>query len=179
MPATYTYADLATFPDDGLRRELLDGELLVSPSPRPRHQDVLLQLALVIGNHLATHGGGRLYIAPLDVVLSDRTVLEPDLMIIANAQMEIVTEANVQGPPALVIEIVSNSRIDRVRKRDLYERYGVAEYWIVDPDADRIEVLKRDGDRFAKPIIVETGESLATPLVPGLSIDVSAIFVRP
>ncbi|MHB8510592.1 MAG: Uma2 family endonuclease [Actinomycetota bacterium] len=178
MQGAYTYADLAAFPNDGMRRELLDGELLVSPSPKPRHQEVSLRLTLSIGNHVAHRGGGRLFYAPLDVVLSERSVLEPDLLFILDGQIEILTEANVQGAPALVIEIVSDSRIDRVRKRDLYERFGVAEYWIVDPEADRIEILRRDKDGFGKPIIVEPGETLTTPLIPGLSIDVSTIFAR-
>ncbi|MHB8512983.1 MAG: Uma2 family endonuclease [Actinomycetota bacterium] len=178
MAAGYTYADLATFPDDGMRRELLEGELLMSPAPRLRHQSISLRLTLGIGQHLEQHGGGRLFYAPCDVVLSERTVLEPDLLVVTDLQLEILTEANIQGAPALVIEIVSDSRIDRVRKRDLYERYGVIEYWIVDPDADRIEVFRRDGDRFAKPLIFEPGDALATPLIPGLVLDIASIFTQ-
>lgn len=177
-PASLTYADLASFPDDGLRRELLDGELLVSPAPRLRHQRIVGRLHFAIEAHLREHGGGQVYIAPADVVLSERTVLEPDLLFVSDQQLDILTEANVQGAPALVIEVLSDPRIDRVRKRDLYARYGVPEYWIVDPDADRVEVYRLQGDRYAKPEILEPGETLATPLVDGLAVDVAELLRR-
>jgi len=173
-----TYADLEAFPDDGLRRELLDGELIVSPSPILRHQEILGRLHLVMGNHLAQHGGGKLFLAPLDVVLSDHNVLEPDLLFVADAKRAILTVKNVQGAPSLVIEVVSNSRIDRVRKRDIYARFGIGEYWVVDPEADRVEIYRLDGERYAKPEILEQDDDLACDLLPGLRIDLRALFVR-
>jgi Uma2 family endonuclease len=173
-----TYADLASFPDDGLRRELLDGELIVSPAPRLRHQDVVGRLHLAFGNHIAHHGGGRVYMAPADVVFSDTTVLEPDLLFVAEAQLDILTEANVQGAPSLVVEVLSNPRMDRVRKRDAYARFRVGEYWIADPDADRVEIYRLEGDRYPKPEILEPGEILQTPLLTGLRIDVAELFRR-
>lgn len=176
--AGLTYADLASFPDDGLRRELLEGELLVSPSPKVRHQEVVGRLYVVLANHLARRGGGRVYVAPLDVVLSDRTVLEPDVLFVSEEQLGILTEANVQGPPALVVEVLSDPRVDRVRKRDLYARYGVPEYWVVDPDADRVEVYRLAGERYAKPEILEPGETLTTAALPDLRIDVAELLRR-
>jgi Uma2 family endonuclease len=173
-----TYADLASFPDDGKRRELLDGELIVSPSPRVRHQEIVGRLLLLIGNHVAEHGGGRVYVALLDVVLSDINVLEPDLLFVSQSQLEILTELNVQGAPSLVIEVLSNPRIDRVRKRDIYARFAVPEYWIVDPDADRVEVYHLDGQQYSKPLILEAGDTLATPLLDGLTIDVARLLER-
>lgn len=177
-PGTLTYADLAAFPDDGLRRELLDGELIVSPSPIVRHQEVLGRLHLVVGGHVAERGGGKVYVAPLDVVLSDRNVVEPDLLFVADSQLEILTEKNVQGAPALAVEVVSNSRIDRVRKRDVYARFGIPEYWVVDPDADRVEIYRLEGDRYAKPEILETGDELAFDRLPGLRISLRSLFER-
>ncbi len=174
-----TYADLASFPDDdGLRRELLDGELVVSPAPRLRHQDVSGRLYLAMATHITEQGGGRVYYAPVDVVLSDINVLEPDLLFIAEDQLEILTEMNVQGAPALAIEVLSKPHIDRVRKRDIYARFGVPEYWIVDTDSDRVEVHRLDGDRYAKPEIIEPGETLTTPLLPGLVVDVANLLRR-
>lgn len=169
--ATLTYADLASFPDDGLRRELIDGELIVSPSPRTRHQQVLARLYLIVGNHIAASGGGEAFFAPLDVVFTDRNVVEPDLLFVADDQREILTETNVQGSPALVVEVVSDPRLERVRKRDLYARFGVPEYWVVAPDADRVEVYRLRGDAYAKPEILEPGETLTYDRLPGLRID--------
>lgn len=173
-----THADLATFPDDGLRREIIAGELIVSPSPRTRHQRISARLVSVFYNHIAASGGGELFFAPFDVVLSDIDVVEPDILFVAEDQREILTDANVQGAPALVIEVLSDPRIDRVRKRDLYARFGVPEYWVVDPEADRVEVYRPAGDAYAKPEIFEPGETLTFGGLPGLEIDLNQIFAR-
>ena len=173
-----TYADLAALPDDNIRREIIDGELLVSASPNTRHQVISQRLTVALGNHVAERGGGIVFHAPYDVVLSDRDVVEPDLVVVVDGQLDIITEANVQGVPALLVEIVSDPRVDRVRKRDLYARYGVTEYWIVDPEADRVEVYRLAGGQYGKPEILEPGESLETALLPGLRIDLSEPFAR-
>jgi Uma2 family endonuclease len=173
-----TYADLAAFPDDGVRRELIDGELIVSPSPRTRHQEILLRLTLALGGHVAEFGVGKIFPAPFDVVLSDSNVVEPDLLFIAEDQLDILTEMNVRGAPALIVEVLSDPRRDRVRKRDLYARFGVLEYWVVDPDADRVEVYRLRGGAYAKPEMLEPGETLTYERLPGLRIDLTALFAR-
>jgi len=177
--ATVTYDDLASFPDDGLRREIIDGELIVSPSPRTRHQRLVGRLLLLFGNQLSVADAGEVFVAPLDVVFSNTNVVEPDLLFVANGQTDVVTEKNIQGAPALVIEVVSDTRMDRVRKRDLYARFGVPEYWVVDPDADRIEVHRQDGsDAYPKPEIFEPGDTLSYDRIPGLAIDLTTLFAR-
>lgn len=176
--ATVTYADLATFPDDGLRREIIDGELIVSPAPRLRHQRLCGRLHLMFGNHIASHGGGEVFFAPADVIFSGINVVEPDLLFVSDDQLEILTEMNVQGAPALVIETVSDPRLDRVRKRDLYARFGVPEYWVVDPDADRVEVHRLGEVSYGKPEIFEPGETLTYDRLPGLQVDLQALFAR-
>ena len=173
-----TYADLASFPDDGLRRELLEGELLVSPAPRLRHQKTVGRLHGAIWVHLEQVGGAEVYLALTDVVLSDITVLEPDLLVVTDRQRAQLTEKNIQGPPALVIEVLSDPRIDRVRKRDLYAKYGVPEYWVVDPDAGQVEIYRLTDRTFAAPQVLKPGELLATPTLPGLSIDLATLFRR-
>ncbi|HEX9695097.1 MAG TPA: Uma2 family endonuclease [Actinomycetota bacterium] len=175
---TRTYAELSAFPDDGLRRELLDGGLIVSPAPTLRHQRISWRLTLAFGKHIETRGGGEMFHAPADVILSDINVVEPDLFFVADSQRDILTDANVQGVPSLIIEIVSDPRTDRVLKRDTYARFGVPEYWIVDPDADRIEVYRLTDDRYAKPHILEAGDQLTYPPLPGFSLDLTAVFAR-
>lgn len=176
--AALTYADLASFPDDGMRRELIDGELIVSPSPRTRHQRISARLHLLLANHVAASGGGEVFYAPLDVVFSQTNVVQPDLLFVPDDRRHILTDENVHGAPALVIEVLSEARIDRVRKRDLYAQFGVPEYWVVDPDADRVEVYRLTGDRYGKPEILEPGETLVYDRFPGLAIDLEKLFAR-
>jgi Uma2 family endonuclease len=171
-----TYQDLLAFPDDGLRRELINGELIVSAAPYLRHQRILGRLHLALGNHVAAHGGGVVYLAPSDVILSDINVVEPDLVFIADSQLDIQTEANIQGVPSLLIEVLSNARVDRVRKRDLYASFGVSEYWIADPESDRVEVYLYDGAGYAKPVILEAGDEITYEGLPGLRIAVADLF---
>ena len=112
-----TYDDLFDFPDDGKRRELIDGELYVTPSPNLRHQVLVGRLYVAIANYLAaTPGPGRVYLSPLDVVLSPHDVVEPDLFFVASEQLDVLTPKNVQGAPALVVEILSRVRARRTSR---------------------------------------------------------------
>jgi Uma2 family endonuclease len=187
LPSTYqdhrfTYEDFLLFPDDGLRHEIIDGEHYVSPAPNLRHQDLVGRVYLEIGNYLAAHPGtGRAFLSPFDVVFSFYDVVEPDLLFIAGDQLEILTEKNVQGSPALVVEILSRG----TRKRDeqiklrLFDRSGVREYWLIDPELDLIKVYRRT-DEGAFPRIAElTAEGhdvLTTPLLPELQISLATLL---
>ncbi|MGQ0745158.1 MAG: Uma2 family endonuclease [Acidimicrobiales bacterium] len=178
--ALLTYDDFAAFPDDGVRRELIDGEVVVSPSPGTRHQDVVGELYGTFWTHLKAHGGGRVFVAPYDVVLGPHQVVEPDIVFVADANVGIVGDLNIAGAPTLLIEVVSDSHTDRVRKRDLYGRHGVGEYWVVDPDGDRVEVhlLEAGASRYPKPVIFEPGETVSPACLPGLVIDVAGLLRR-
>lgn len=179
--ARLRYADLAAMPNDPLRperRELLDGELIVTPSPLVRHQRVAFRLARALADFVEPHGLGEVFVPPMDVVLADGDVVQPDVFLVLAAQAGIVTRANIAGAPALVVEVVSDPRVDRVRKRDVYARHGVSEYWIADPDADRIEVHRHDGAGYPTPVIVEVPGGLSTPLLPGFELDLAAVFAR-
>jgi Uma2 family endonuclease len=176
-----TYDDFVLFPDDGLRHELIDGEHYVTPSPNTKHQRVSYNLTLQLGKWLEQHPVGRLFFAPLDVVFSQSDVVEPDLLYMSSARAaEIETTANIRGVPELVVEIGSPStrRRDETVKRSLYERAGVTEYWVVDPELDVIRVYRRDGERFARPqeLSTEAGDVLTTPLLPGLDLALADIF---
>jgi Uma2 family endonuclease len=171
-----TYEEYASFPDDGIRRELIDGEVHVTPSPVVRHQRIVLRVARLLADHVDAHHAGEVFIAPCDVMLSRHDVVQPDVVFVATSDAGIVTASNLQGSPTLVVEVVSDPRTDRVRKRDLYARHGVPEYWIVDPDADRVEIYRLEGSAYPKPSILEPGEALASPSLPRLSIDVAGLL---
>jgi Uma2 family endonuclease len=176
-----TYDDFVLFPDDGLRHELIDGEHYVTPSPNTKHQEIVVKLAVRISNWNEEHHAGKVFVAPFDVVFTQFDVVEPDVLYMSNERAaEILTDANVQGVPELVVEIGSPStrRRDETVKRALYERAGVSEYWVVDPELDVIRVYRRDGERFARPaeLSAEAGDVLTTTLLPGLALQLIDIF---
>jgi Uma2 family endonuclease len=176
-----TYDDFVQFPDDRKRHEIIDGEHYVTPSPRPRHQVILGNLHLVIASWLEANPIGRLYLSPLDVVMSNVDVVEPDLLYLSNERaLAVLTDINVRGVPELLVEITSpgtRKRDDGIKRR-LYERAGVTEYWIVDPEVDRLRVYRRDGDTFGRAIELsrEHGDVLTSPLLPGLELPLARIF---
>jgi Uma2 family endonuclease len=175
-----TYEDLQGFPDDGKRHEIIDGEHYVTPSPAVKHQREVLNLAALLHDHVRQEALGTVLVAPVDVVLSEIDVVEPDVIWISLARREILAEANVQGMPDLVVEVLSPStrKTDEIIKRKLYERYGALEYWIVDPELERVKIYRRAGEGFAPAVEVaaEAGESLASPLLPGFSVAVAELF---
>jgi len=173
--ARWSYEDLLLLPEDGKRHELIDGEHLVSLSPTWRHQGVSMNLVRILSAHVHRTRCGKLFSAPLDVVLSPHDVVEPDILFVAAARLEILGERYLSAAPDLAIEILSpaSRRVDLVLKRHLYEKHGVAEYWIVDPEVEAVEVLRRRGGRLRPepPAVV-----LATPLLPGLELTLAEIF---
>lgn len=180
LPRRYTYADLAEFPDDNLRREIIDGELFVNPSPVSKHQDAVMSIAY----HLEIYGratGGKAYPAPFDVILSDDNVVQPDVLFIRADHLDRVDDW-VRAAPDLVVEVSSPTtrQTDRGRKRDLYERFGVAEYWFVDLDRELVEVYTLSGDRYPDPVELTPAVVLRPAGLPGLEIPVSeALGNRP
>lgn len=172
----WTYEDYLDFPDDGKRYEIVGGEVFVTPAPNIRHQDIVGWLFVRLYEHVERHGGGRVFVAPLDVVLSSTDVVEPDIVFVADADTDRITAANLQGPPTLAVEVLSEARHDRVRKRRLYAQFGVAEYWIVDPEGERVEVYRLDGQTYPTPTLLEAGTELSTGHLPGFSIDVAMLL---
>jgi Uma2 family endonuclease len=173
-----TYEDFLALPDDGVRREIVDGEVLVTPSPNVRHQDLAGYIYVAFVNHIRTHGGGRVFIAPLDVRLSEHDIVEPDVLFVADDRTGIIQRNYLLGTPTLAVEVVSNPRTDRVRKRALYARVGVPTYWIVDPDADRVEVYTLEGKAYRKPFVLDPGETLTLEELPGMTIDLAELFAQ-
>lgn len=180
--ARLTYDDFLRFPEDGKRHELIDGVHYVTAAPTVGHQELLGRLYLAIGNFLVGRRHlGRVFLSPLDVVLSYYDVVEPDLLFVAGDQQDILTEANVQGPPALVVEILSPStrRRDEGIKRKLFEEKGIREYWIVDPKGLRVTVFRRRaGGLFPRLMDLDAGHAavLETPLLPGFRLSIDDLF---
>jgi Uma2 family endonuclease len=179
-----TLDDFALFPDDGQRHELIGGQHYVTPSPNTRHQRLVQRLHMALAEHLRSHGDqGEVFIAPFDVVLSFRDVVEPDLLLVAGDQEDILTEQHVKGPPALVVEVLSpgtRNRDEQLKLR-LFERVGVREYWIVDPDHDRIRVFRRAPDASFPRVAdlrADPAHVFRTPLLPGFSLRLD-VFFRP
>jgi Uma2 family endonuclease len=176
-----TYDDFVHFPDDGKRHELIDGEHYVTASPNVRHQTIVGTLHGLIWGWLEAHPIGRLFTAPFDVVFSEFDVVEPDLVYLSNERAaQVLTLLHARGVPELVIEIASKGtrKRDETIKRRLYERSGVSEYWIVDPEIDVIRVYRLEGTRFGRPLELsrEADDGLTTSLLPGLELPLARIF---
>ena len=179
---TLTYDDFVHFPDDGKRHELIDGEHFVTPSPTTKHQRIVINLSALVWSFLTTNDLGEVFGSPLDVVFSNFDVVEPDVQFISNARREVLTDKNVQGPPDLVVEVGSPStrRRDEQTKLHLYERFGVSEYWVVDPELDVIKVYRRVEERYQRvaELTLSARDVLTTPLLPGLELPLEEIFPR-
>ena len=173
----YTYADYLLTPDD-VRCELIEGELILAPAPVPRHQRIGMRFSNRMGPFIEANGLGELLAAPTDVYLSDTNVLQPDLLFVSNARIQIIGETNIQGAPDLVIEIASPSTEDRDRgsKLELYARFRVQEYWMAHPANETVEPLHLENGSFVSGGLYRRGDKLTTPLLPGLVIDLNEIF---
>ena len=160
------YDDFVQFPDDGKRHELIDGEHVVTPSPNTKHQTIVLNLGSALRAHARTH---------------DVDVVEPDLLFVAKARhADVLTATHVRGAPDLVVEVGSPStrRRDETIKRRLYERFGVAEYWAVDPELDELRVYRHVEGRFDRVALLarEQADVLTSPLFPGLALPLVDVF---
>ncbi len=177
-----TYDDLADFPqDDHLRRELIDGELFVTPAPHLRHQDVVVRIAAALLGFVDERGG-RVWPAPADVVFAPGTVVEPDVVFIGPARVDELVDARfVDIVPDLVVEVSSPStrRLDLIKKRNLFEREGVVEYWFVDLEADQIDVHRLDAAGvYGMPQSLGEGDVLTCLAAPGFELSVDAALCR-
>lgn len=172
-----TDKDCLHTPDDQYY-ELLDGEWVVVPAPGELHQSVSALLGWKLVQFAAENRLGRVYHAPFDVVLSDVNVVQPDLIFVSNARAHIITDANIQGAPDLVIEILSPSTVarDKTFKRALYAMHGVQEYWMVDATAKTITVLLLGERGFEVVNTYREGESLTSPTLCGFTLNPDDIF---
>lgn len=173
----YTYADLEAFPEDHFRREIIDGELFVTPSPNVRHQRTVTVLTARLFAYQQTNGG-EVFPAPLDVYFADDSVVEPDVLFVCAQHADQLAVKFVSGAPDLVAEVSSPTtrRLELVRKRDLYQLYGVPEYWYVDLDIDRVEVYRLVEGVYGTPEMLGAGQKLEPTELPGFSISVKEVL---
>lgn len=176
-----TYDDLvAMFPDeDGVRRELIGGELFVTPSPFIRHQRIVGRLGRSLGNYLEAHPDvGEALSSPLDCIMTAHDVVEPDVLVVLSDQ-NVLTEKHIHGAPAIVVEVHSpgTRKRDQTLKRDLFDRQGVREYWMVDPERNQVIVCRRGVDgSFPLAATLAANKTLTTPLLPGWSLSLAKLF---
>lgn len=171
----YTVDEVLAFPDDGNRYELVDGELLVTPAPGPRHQAVVTHLVVWIVRYLERYPGiARLFVSPADITWDREKLVQPDLFVVPVA--EVSRSWRTVRTLQLAIEIISPSsaRGDRLVKRRLYQRQRVATYWIVDPDARLAEVWHPDDERPA--IVTDVLRWQVAPDADDLVVDLGKLF---
>lgn len=177
----YTYADYQAMPSDGNRYEVVDGELEVSPSPTTAHQWASKRVCLLLEEWAEEHAEGLVFYAPLTVYLSDDNVVEPDLMWISKPRIrEIVTRKIIRGAPDLIVEVASPStrRWDRVKKLRVYARFGVREYWLVDPEDETVEILVLESGQYRIHAAGSGSEKLASAIDPRLVVEPASLFLQ-
>ncbi len=173
----FTYEDYKNAPNDK-RYELLEGELIVVPSPKTYHQRISGNLSFKLRDFVLQKELGEVFDAPYEVVLSEETVVQPDILFVSKERSHIITEENIQGAPDLVIEILSEATRDRDRtwKRSLYAKYGVGEYWLVDPDNKTIEVLELGKKGYQQFEVFQRDHILESPLLASLRINLAEVL---
>lgn len=164
--------------DDDQRYEIIDGNLLMAPAPDTWHQDWSRELSLLVVSHVKRHKLGKVFIAPVDVVLDAENTVQPDIVFIAAANAGIIQRRAIFGTPDLLVELVSPSSVrrDRYDKRELYARFGVKEYWIGDPANKSLEILTLDEGLYELHCCAEETGKLVSRVLPGLEFDLSEIL---
>ncbi len=174
-----TYADLMDMPDDGIRREVIGGELRLPPAPTAGHQDVVGNIYLILRTY-GRESGGHVYLAPSDVLLGHFDIVQPDLLFLSVGRERVPPDRHaIEGPPDLVVEVISPGTgwIDRTRKMALYATYRVPEYWIADPLRRVIVVNVLEGEEYVA-VQPDADGLIASRALPGLRVDPAEVFAE-
>jgi Uma2 family endonuclease len=176
-----TAEDLAALPDDGNRCEIIGGKLIVSPSPNSRHQRISFELAGALYLYLKQGGDGVGFSAPSDVHLSPTDVVQPDIRVVLREHQSIILDQGIYGAPDLVVEVLSPSSAatDFLRKSHLYERFGVPEYWIVDPIRESVIVQTLVDGHYAVGQELGRDDTLRSTVLDGFELGLATIFPEP
>lgn len=173
----YTIEDYMKTPDD-VRYELIEGELLMTPSPLTRHQRAVGTFYFKIREYLENKNVGEVFLSPYDVVLDNENVFEPDVIFVSKENSNIITEANIKGAPDMVIEVLSpsTSKRDLINKKRIYAKYGVKEYWIADPVEMTLDLYILNGTHFDLKKSYSEEEMAESVVLEGLRIPVKEVF---
>ncbi len=175
-----TVENYKILPETGPRYQLIEGWLYMAPAPNRYHQDISRNLEYILLDYLDEHPIGKLYDAPFDVYLDLHDVFQPDILVVLNDNLSILTDAGAEGAPDFIVEILSprTARLDQQNKKGVYARCGVRELWIIAPETRTIEVylLEQDAD---KPAAIHGADAVfASDLFPGLKFEAAAIFAQ-
>ena len=173
-----TYDQYCLLPEDRNQYELFDGELVMTPSPSARHQDIVLTLATKLAAHIGKYSLGKLYVSPLDTIFDEYTVLQPDILFVSRERVAAIVKERIEGSPDLVVEVLSPSTFhkDIRRKMRVYSQFGVREYWIVDPEEQTMELYQRVGEKLELDRRFASQETFQSSLLPGFQLEVRSIF---
>jgi Uma2 family endonuclease len=177
-----TYEDYETFPDDGNRYEIVDGEVFVSPSPFEPHQIAVGEIYAAILFHIRKRKLGRVYTAPFEIVLGPHDVFQPDVLYIARERLSIVdARGRVRGAPDLCVEVLSAStrNVDRTVKFQQYARFGIAEFWIVDTDLRTVEVYALENGAYTLVVNAHGQDRVVSRVLPTLALQAFEVFTPP
>ena len=171
----FTYRDYLLLPEQD-RRELIEGDFHVAPSPSVRHQVILANLGTILRHFVRGNTLGEVLWAPMDVVLSEDNVVQPDILFVSIERRGIIGEDNISGAPDLVVEILSPNTADRDRrlKASLYARFGVREYWIVDPSEESVQISVLGAEGYDATGVYTSGTAMSA-LLPGLGVSLDKI----
>ena len=173
----YTYADYLKTPEDE-RYELIQGELVMTPSPVPKHQRISRKIEFVIEKFVTENDLGEIFYAPCDVYLDNENVVQPDILFISKERLNIIGEKNIQGAPDLVIEIISESTAyrDLVQKKKLYGKFGVKEYWIAIPGEELVEIYVLKDNTYTLHKTYGKGDAVESPYLKNLKVELKDIL---
>lgn len=173
----YTYDDYLKIPDDK-RYELIEGELIMTPSPVPYHQWISKNIEFELEKFVREKNLGKVFDAPCDVYLDEENVIQPDILFISKERLNIITDKNIRGAPDLVIEILSEATAyrDLVKKKRLYAKHGVKEYWIIDPEEKTVEIYSLKEGVFVITQSFTEKDVLKSPMLLGLEINLTKVF---
>jgi Uma2 family endonuclease len=180
QPRRYTYDEwVAEFPETNQPSELHDGEPVMAPAPFFEHQMAAFRFQRLLDDWVTQRKLGEVIGAPIDMVLSPHRTVQPDVAFIARDRLDIIRGA-IRGPADLVAEVVSLSsrEKDRIEKRDLYEQYGIREYWILDPEAQTIDVLHLEASTYVLVTRARAGQTADSRLLPGFRVAVDEVLAQ-
>ena len=173
-----TYDEYCLLPEDRNQYELFDGELVMTPSPTARHQKIVGRLHARLLAYVEENSLGEVFIAPLDTIFNQYTVLQPDILFVSKERLSEVAKERIEGAPDLVVEVLSPSTADKDRRRKLavYSQFGIQEYWIVDPETRVMELYRQTGDGLQLARQFAPGDTFKSHLLSGFQLPVDSLL---